>query len=204
MTMAAKPAAIILAGGQARRFSGQDKGLIGLIGRPLVQWVAAGLAPQVAEIVISANRNLDVYASLGYPVVADSLPDMPGPLAGILAAVEGTTSEWVLTTPCDTPFLPTDLVSRLLEKARTSGMHLVRAADIGQVHFTVMLFHRSLLADLADYLADGGRKVQAWQARHPCTQVVFEHDPNAFLNINTPDDLHHAEALAASIPGTHP
>ena len=190
--------AVILAGGRARRFDGQDKGLIPLRGSPLVKWVAARLAPQVAEIIISANRNLADYAHLGYAVVADNLPDHPGPLAGILAAAEGVHSEWVLTAPCDTPFLPDDLVARLLAQVQSTRVSLARAAAPDQAHFTVMLFHRRLLADLADYVASGGPQVQAWQSRHACAEVAFDHDPDAFLNINTPDDLHTAEGLAAA------
>jgi molybdopterin-guanine dinucleotide biosynthesis protein A len=190
-------AAVILAGGRARRFGGQDKGLILLNGRPLVQWVADRLSPQVGEIVISANRNLADYGRLGCRVVADSLPDHPGPLAGILSAALAIECEWVLTSTCDTPFLPVDLVDRLLTVARDPDARVIRAADPGQVHYTLMLCHRSLLPDLAEYLAGGGRQVQAWQARHPCRNAVFD-DPLAFLNINTPEDLQQAERLAGN------
>jgi molybdopterin-guanine dinucleotide biosynthesis protein A len=197
--MAREPvSAIILAGGRARRFGGQDKGLIGLHGKPLVQWAADDLAPQVSEIVLSANRNQATYASLGYPVVADSAPDHPGPLAGILAAASHTSNEWVLTSPCDTPFLPSDLASRLLDQARSAGVPLARAADPEQIHFTVMLLHRSLLPDLAEFVATGGRQVQAWQARQHHRDVTFVSSPWAFFNINTPDDLRRAEHHVAN------
>jgi molybdopterin-guanine dinucleotide biosynthesis protein A len=188
--------AIILAGGRARRFAGQDKGLIALQGRPLVRWAADRLAPQVAEILISANRNLEAYAGLGHPVLADALADFPGPLAGILSAAERSRREWVLTAPCDAPFLPADLASRLLARARACQVPLVRAADQAQVHYAVMLLRRDLLADLADYVAGGGRQVQAWQARHPHADAVFAEGQRAFLNINTPEDLRLAERLA--------
>jgi len=190
--------AIILAGGRARRFGGQDKGLIPLLGRPLIQWTLDRLAPQVGEIVISANRNLADYGRLGCRVVADSLPDHPGPLAGILSAAQAIECEWVLTSPCDTPFLPADLVDRLLDVARDSGVRVIRAADPCQVHYTVMLCHCGLLPDLAEYLAGGGRQVQAWQARHACREAVFD-DALAFLNINTPEDLQQAERLAGNL-----
>jgi molybdopterin-guanine dinucleotide biosynthesis protein A len=193
-------AAVILAGGRARRFGGQDKGLILLNGQPLVQWVADRLSSQVREIVISANRNLADYGRLGCRVVADSLPDHPGPLAGILSTAQSLESEWVLTSPCDAPFLPADLVDRLLAVTRDPDARIIRAADPDQVHYTIMLFHRSLLPDLAEYLAGGGRQVQAWQARHPCRNAVFD-DAQAFLNINTPEDLQQAERLASNRTG---
>lgn len=193
-------AAVILAGGQARRFGGQDKGLILLNGQPLVQWVADRLSPQVSEIVISANRNLEAYTRLGHRVIADEMPDHPGPLAGILTTARHLSSEWVLTSPCDTPFLPTNLVDRLLAVTRDSDARVIRVANPGQVHYTVMLFHRSLLPDLAEYLADGGRQVQSWQARHACREALFD-DTRAFLNINTPEDLQQAERLAGNPSG---
>lgn len=192
--------AVILAGGRARRFGGQDKGLIPLLGRPLIQWTLDRLAPQVGEIVISANRNLAEYGRLGYRVVADSLPDHPGPLAGILSSAQAIDCEWVLTSPCDTPFLPAGLVDRLLDVTRDPNVRVIRAADPGQVHYTVMLFHRGLLPDLAEYLAGGGRQVQAWQARHPCREALFD-DARAFLNINTQEDLQQAQRLADNRAG---
>ena len=192
-------AAVILAGGRASRFGGQDKGLIALRGRPLVRWTLDRLLHQVDEVVISANRHLEEYGRLGHKVIADTLPNHPGPLAGILAAGSATEREWVLTSPCDTPFLPGDLVTRLLAEAATSTLPLIRAADPGQVHYTLMLFRRSLLPDLAAYLAEGGRRVQAWQARHPSRDVVFP-NPQAFLNINTTEDLRYAEQIADDSP----
>jgi molybdenum cofactor guanylyltransferase len=191
--------AVILAGGRARRLGGVDKGLLPLRGRPLVAWVAQRLAPQVDSICISANRHLDEYAALGYPVVPDTLPDHPGPLAGILAATAAPGREWVLTTPCDTPFLPADLVRSLLAAARQAGVPLARAASPEQTHYAVMLVHRALLPDLAGFVASGGRQVQAWQARHAHVDVRFEVGEAAFFNVNTPDDLARAEAMVAAL-----
>ena len=187
---------IILAGGKARRLGGQDKGLIEVAGRSLIARTLERIAPQVDEILISANRHLQTYAALGRRVVADALPDFQGPLAGIAAAARHARHDWLLTVPCDAPLLPLDLASRLIGRALDSGARLVRAADAGQTHYTVMLLHRSLLADLEDQLALGQLKVQAWQARHACETVHFD-DPDAFLNVNTPEDLLGAERLLA-------
>jgi molybdopterin-guanine dinucleotide biosynthesis protein A len=181
-------AAIVLAGGLGRRMDQRDKGLVELAGRPLTAWVVARLRPQVGAIVISANRNLDAYAALGYPVVPDTLPDRPGPLAGILAAAEHATADWLLVTPCDTPFLPADLAARMLAMAEQRAVPLVRAADAGQVHYAVMLMRRGLLADLAAAVAEGERRVQGWQTRHPHADAVFD-APDAFINVNTEADL---------------
>lgn len=194
--MTAEVAAIVLAGGRGRRLDGRDKGLVELAGRPLAAWVIERLRPQAGEIVVSANRNLDAYAALGCPVVPDTLPGQPGPLAGILAAAGRVAADWLLVTPCDTPFLPADLATRLLSQARTCGVPLVRAADGERVHYAVMLLHRCLLADLAAALAGGERRVQAWQARLPHADARFA-DPLAFFNVNDADDLRRAEAEAA-------
>lgn len=190
-------AAIVLAGGRGRRMDERDKGLVELAGRPLAGWVVDSLRGQVDEIVVSANRNLDAYAALGCPVVPDALPDRPGPLAGILAAAETSAADWLLATPCDTPFLPADLAERMLATAQANDVPLVRAADGERIHYAVMLLHRRLLADMAAALAEGERRVQAWQARHPHAEAVFD-DRAAFLNVNTEDDLRRAEDRVAN------
>lgn len=192
-----RPAAIVLAGGRGRRMDARDKGLVALAGRPLAGWVIDRLRPQVDEIVVSANRNLAAYAALGCPVIPDAVPDQPGPLAGILAAAGHVAADWLLVTPCDTPFLPADLADRLRAVANTRGVPLVRAADGDQIHYAVMLLHRGLLADLAAALAGGERRVQAWQARHPHAEAVFD-APDAFLNVNSEADLRLAEARVAN------
>jgi len=192
--------AIVLAGGLARRFRGEDKGLLELAHRPLAGWVAASLRNHAAEIVISANRNLMGYARLGYTVVPDQLPDYPGPLAGLLAAARTAQQEWLLTVPCDAPFLPLDLVMHLHDHALAGQVPLVRAADETGTHFAVMLTHRDLIDDLRDYVGQGGRRVQAWQEMHPCETVYFGSDPYAFLNVNTPEDLKTAERVANRYP----
>lgn len=196
---AAPVGAVVLAGGRARRFGGEDKGLIPLQGQPLVAWVIRRLRPQVAELVISANRNTTAYAAFG-PAVTDTLPDQPGPLAGMYAAGLSMQCEWVLTAPCDTPFLPLDLASRLLAGARQSGAQAVYAADGAQAHYGVMLFRRTLVPDIGRFLIEGGRRVQDWLARVHARPVPFDDDSHAFFNINTPEDLALAERIAMRHP----
>lgn len=188
--------AVILAGGLARRFQGEDKGLIDLSRRPLAAWVAERLAGHAAEVLVNANRNLDRYAAIGHTVVADYLPNHPGPLAGLLSAARTAQNEWLLGVPCDTPFLPLDLVMQLHDHAIAGNVPLARAADESGTHFAVMLIHRDLVPDLADFVSEGGRQVQAWQARHASETIFFGGDPYAFLNINTPEDLRKAERIA--------
>lgn len=188
--------AVILAGGLARRFKGEDKGLIELARRPLAAWVAERLRGHVAEVLLNANRNLASYAALGYPVAADHLPGNLGPLSGLLAAARTAQQEWLLTVPCDAPFLPLDLALHLHAQALANNVPMVRAADETGTHYAVMLMHRSLLAELDRFVQGGGRQVRAWQELHPVETVQFSGDPYAFLNVNTPDDLRTAERLA--------
>jgi molybdopterin-guanine dinucleotide biosynthesis protein A len=192
--MSSRPelSALILAGGQARRMGGQDKGLILLAGRPLIAWVLARIAPQADEVLISANRHLEAYAEFGHAVVADDHADYRGPMAGIAAAGTQARGEWLLAVPCDAPFLPADLGRRLLDRAIESNSRLVRAADSAQIHYTTFLCHRSLLADLARHVSAGRLKLQAWQAEQGAETVTFP-DAAAFLNLNTPDELAEAE-----------
>jgi molybdopterin-guanine dinucleotide biosynthesis protein A len=180
----------------ARRFQGEDKGLIELLRRPLVAWTAERLYGHAAEVLINANRNLQRYAAIGHTVVADYLPDRPGPLAGLLAAARTAQQEWLLCVPCDVPFLPLDLVMQLHDHAISSRVRLARASDETGTHFAVMLAHRELMPDLDQFVHTGGRQVQAWQARHACETIFFGNDPYAFLNINTADDLKKAERIA--------
>lgn len=185
---------VILAGGESRRMGGHDKGLLIYDGQPLIQHVIQRIAPQVNELLINANRHPAAYAAFGYPVVRDDSPDFLGPLAGMLAGLKAAQHEWVLTVPCDTPFLPADLVSRL-SLAATADVDIV-VASAARIHATVMLCRRSLAPSLANALAQGERKVQHWQALQRRAIAEFV-DESAFSNLNTPQQLegagHHGQ-----------
>ncbi|MFP5464932.1 MAG: molybdenum cofactor guanylyltransferase MobA [Gammaproteobacteria bacterium] len=183
----ARVAAVILAGGQGLRMGGADKGVLNYQGHPLIEWVLAALAPQVGQLVISANRNLDAYAAYGYRVLPDTLPDYPGPLAGVLAALEAVDADWLLVVPCDTPHLPADLALRLLGAAQVEGVPLAVAADAGRVHYSCFIVRTDQRDQLAAYLARGERAVRHWQAGLASTTVRF--DAACFANINRPLDL---------------
>ncbi len=194
---AASITGLVLAGGRGQRMGGADKGLQILHGKPLVALVLARLAPQVDRVVISANRNCDAYAALGAPwqadVCADTLPDFPGPLAGLLAGLRAARTEWLLTAPCDSPWLPADLAERLgtaalAERADIVTATTTNAEGVVSMHPVFALVRTSLADDLAAYLDAGGRKVRAWYARHTAAEVAFA-DERAFYNINSLQEL---------------
>jgi len=180
---------LILAGGQGRRMGGVDKGLQTLGGRPLVAWVLARCEPQVSEILISANQNLDRYESFGHRVLPDEIGGFAGPLAGLERALHAATHDFVVTVPCDSPFLPIDLVQRLHEACAARKADLAVARTGSQVHPVFCLCKRSLHSHLHAYLAGGGRKIDAWYASLAVVEVPFDHEPAAFSNINTSEDL---------------
>lgn len=161
---------------------GADKGLVAYRGRPLIEWAIDLVRPQVDRLFLSANRNLDRYASLGYPVLPDSLPDYPGPLAGVLAGLAATRADWLLIVPCDTPHLPADLGARLLAAARRENTALAVAAEAGRVHHGCFVVRRELRPSLAAYLQSGERAVRGWQAQH--VPVTVEFDARHFVNFN--------------------
>lgn len=202
---------LILAGGQGRRMGGVDKGLQRLDGEPLVYHALRRLAPQVGGVLISANRHLADYAALGVPVLPDTLPDFPGPLAGWLAGLERCPTPWLMTVPCDTPRFPLDGVARLAEAAWRSGSDVAWAAtwendEAGgpprlRAQPVFCLLRRTLAPRLAAFVASGERRVGHWLAQQTGVRVAFE-DAGAFVNANTLDELAGLSAsLSAAPPG---
>jgi molybdopterin-guanine dinucleotide biosynthesis protein A len=187
---------IVLAGGMGRRMGGVDKGLVPLDGRPMVAHVIARLAPQVGSLVINANQNRERYEALGYPVVADDVGGFAGPLAGLHAGMTRATTAYVVTTPCDSPFLPQDLVARLAAGLARERAQLAVAYTGAQPHPVFALVDRGVLPHLAAFLRDGGRKIDAWYATLAVAAVPFDDCEAAFRNINTQDEL----AAAAAPP----
>ncbi len=184
---------LVLAGGRARRFGGSDKGLVAFLGRPMIAHVLERLAPQVEEILINANRNVETYATFGPRVIEDERQDFAGPLAGIQRGLVEATSPLVATVPCDAPLLPRDLVQRL-SHALESGEADAAVAKVGTRSQPVFaLYRRSVLPTLKDYLARDGRKVDGWHSTLRVVQVPFDDVAESFTNINTPEDLTRAE-----------
>ena len=178
---------VVLAGGQGRRMGGVDKGLQPLRGKPMAQWALERLAPQVDEILINCNQNLDAYARFGYRLVPDEIGGFAGPLAGLHASLKAAAHPLVVTVPCDSPFLPSDLVSRL--KQHLNGKDLAVAKTGDQPHPVFSLVRKDVLANLEAFLRSGGRKIDAWYASLATVEVSFDDEADAFRNINTLEEL---------------
>ena len=179
----------ILAGGQARRMGGIDKGLVEVAGRPMVEWIIERLTPQVDDIIINANRNHERYAAYGYPVVADGFGEYEGPLAGFAAAMGRAGAGAILTVPCDSPSPPPELARRLLGALRDNDAELAVAHDGDRLQPVYALLPVSLLTSLRGFLAAGDRKIDLWYARHRMATADFSDNGAAFLNLNRPGDM---------------
>jgi len=196
----AKITGVILAGGQGRRMGGVDKGLKVLRGKPLVQWVIERLEPQVDELLINANQNLETYEHLGYRVIPDEIGGFAGPLAGLQRGLTEARHPLVATTPCDSPFLPRDLIARLYAALSRENAEIAVARTGDQPHPVFCLCRKQVLDGLNAFLAAGGRKIDAWYAKLNVVEVAFDDQAEAFSNINTPDELQSFEASLA--PGS--
>jgi molybdopterin-guanine dinucleotide biosynthesis protein A len=195
---------VILAGGLARRMGGGDKPLTVLGGRTILDRVIARLGPQVSGLVLNANGDPARFAALGLPVIGDTLPDHPGPLAGVLAGLEHATTKGVdeiVTVTADAPFLPADLVARLLAGPAAAGTPLSCAATGERTHPPIGLWPVALRDELRTALLSGERKIDRWTARFGCTPVAWPGEPfDPFFNVNTPEDLAEAERISAAHP----
>jgi molybdenum cofactor guanylyltransferase len=182
----------VLAGGQGTRLGGEDKGLITLNGKLLSQYSIERLSPQVATIIISANRNKLIYEKLGLPIIQDATTKSYGPLGGFHSALKEANTCYVAFVPCDAPFLPINLIAKLMEPFANKAVEITMAKvqDKNQPVFAVM--RTSLEKSLATFLDSGGRKIRAWYDTRVCVAVNFE-DENEFMNINSPSDLQKAE-----------
>jgi len=180
--------AVILAGGKARRMSGEDKGLITLHGRPMIDYIIQALQPQVGSILVNANRNTEQYAAFGLPVIADMLGDYFGPLAGMASGMNATQTTFIVTAPCDSPIIPVNLVETLYRALQENQADISVAHDGERMQPVFALLRCSLLASLLDYLNEGGRKIDTWFGQQPLALADFSKSPDTFLNLNTPED----------------
>ncbi len=192
--------AVILAGGEARRLGGQDKALIPFQGRPLLAHLVERLRPQVAELLLSSNRPAVNYAPFGLPVLPDTLPGSLGPLAGLLAGMQVARHPLILSTPCDTPRLPANLVGRLLAEMAATGAPAAAVQVGGKRHPVLLLARRALAGDLEEFLHNGGRAVQAWLGRVGAAWAPFPESAHAFINVNDQHALTQLERLELESP----
>jgi molybdenum cofactor guanylyltransferase len=197
---------VILAGGNATRMGGGDKGLRVAGGRRLIDWVIARLGPQCGPLALNANGDPGRFSDLGLPVLPDEMPDRPGPLAGVLAGLDwaaGLGAEALVTAAADTPFLPNDLVARLEGAAGPTGLALAATTgDDGRLlrHPTFGLWPVALRDDLRAALGGGLRKIVLWTDAHQAGTAVFPttaYDP--FFNVNTPQDIAEAERIISRL-----
>ena len=179
---------LILAGGRGSRMGSIDKGLAPLSGLAMVQHVLARLKPQVQSLLISANQNTDAYAAFGVSVWPDAMPGFAGPLAGLQTGLMHCETPYLVTAPCDSPFLPTDLVERLsaalLTESADLAVAVTGAADARQSHPVFCLTKVLVLPHLTAFLESGGRKIEHWYATLRVVEVHFANEA-AFRNINT-------------------
>jgi molybdenum cofactor guanylyltransferase len=167
---------------------GVDKGLIPVNGRPMINWVIDVLRPQVAELFVNANRNLDQYRAFGHPVIDDGDREFRGPLAGIASGMRAATSKYAVFAPCDSPLVCSDLVTRLHAALAAAGTRIAVAHDGERLQPVFALLERALLDDLLKYLDSGGRKIDPWYAEHGFAHADFSDVAESFANINEPED----------------
>ena len=180
---------LVLAGGRGSRMGGIDKGLVTFGGRALIERVIERIGPQVGSLMISANRSLDTYRAYGFPVLldaADGLEPFPGPLAGLLAGLRAAKTPWLAAVPCDAPFLPLDLVGRLVASLGSSRAAMVCVGDHAEPLFC--LLHVELAADLAAALANGERGAASWLRGIGAAPAVYLL-ADSFANLNTLQEL---------------
>jgi molybdopterin-guanine dinucleotide biosynthesis protein A len=184
---------LILAGGRAQRMGGIDKGLIPFHGKLLIELALSRLKPQVSTILINANRSITKYSYYGYPVLMDETPDFSGPLAGFSVGLQHCKTPYLLTSPCDSPLLPTNLAEKMAIELEQNNLELVYASSQeadGKIWAQPVfcLMRNNLQDSLNVFLSQGDLKIDRWFKTVRSGTVVFE-DPQAFANVNTPEEL---------------
>ncbi len=189
---------IILAAGRGSRMGGVDKGLVSLQNQPLIGLVISRLKSQVDEIIINANREITQYQAFGLTVLQDETPDYIGPLAGVQLGLRHSQYDYMLTVPCDSPLLPTDLAQRLMQALIENKADIAVASSDGHTHPVFCICRKNVLPSLEAYLIQGGRKVSVWQKSLVYVEVDFSDCADAFVNLNTVQELADLEEKLAS------
>jgi molybdopterin-guanine dinucleotide biosynthesis protein A len=184
---------VILAGGLARRMGHIDKGLLQFRGKSLITHVIDRLGPQVDVLILNANQNRAAYEQLGYPVLPDAVSNFAGPLAGLHAALSACNTPLLVSAPCDSPFLPDDLVARLHASLDQAQAQIAVPLSDNRRQLVFALCRREVLDSLTRYLDGGGHKVDSWYATLKVIEVPFPNQAN-FANINTLEELERLES----------
>jgi molybdenum cofactor guanylyltransferase len=187
---------LILAGGRARRMGGADKGLIHVGDKPMIEYVVERLDPQVKHLVINANRNQSAYRRWTDNVVEDNIGVYDGPLAGMASGLQIATTEFVLTVPCDSPLLASDLADRMYKQLTKRQADVAVASDGARIQPVFTLLRREVAPSIISFLQQGERKIDKWFCHHAVTTVDFSDKPETFMNINTAKDK---EQLASAL-----
>lgn len=174
---------------------GRDKGLVEVAGRPMIEYVLEALRPQVNTVLINANRNMETYARYGAAVIPDALPGFHGPLAGMASGMGAAHTPLIMTVPCDSPFVPTDLVQRLASAKQDANAEIAVAHDGKRMQPVFSMLDTALLNALETFLGRGERKIDRWFAEHRITIVDFSDRPETFINVNTPEEVSRVEAI---------
>ena len=186
--------AAVLAGGRARRMGGKDKGLVEVAGKPMVAHTVDALRSQAVEVIVNANRNADVYRSItGCRVIADTVGGFAGPLAGMASALEAAVTGHLLTVPCDSPLVASDLGPRLHAALDRDGAEIAVAHDGERMQPVFALLTRGVLSDLLAVLESGERKIDAWYSTRHTVTADFSDILDTFLNVNTPQERERLE-----------
>lgn len=180
---------IILAGGRARRMGGQDKGLIQLGMKPMIEYVLNAIEPQVDAIIINANRNQTTYEKYGFPVVADQIEGYCGPLAGMASGLQISETPFIVTAPCDSPLIPDNLVHKLYSTLQQENAEICTAFSNGRLQPVFTLMKTELLSSMLDFLNNGDRKIDRWFEKHHLAIADFSDQPETFININSAEEL---------------
>ena len=188
---------VVLAGGQGSRMGGVDKGLQPFRGKPMAAHAIERLTPQVDELLINANRNVEAYAAFGHRVIADEIEGFAGPLAGFERGLAHAAGALVVTVPCDSPFLPHDLVARLRTALESAGAQIAVAKTGERAHPVFCLMRRGVHESLKQFLSSGQRKIDRWYSQLQLVEVAFDDEADAFLNINTREELKGLEPRGA-------
>jgi len=174
---------------------GRDKGLVEVAGRPMIEYVLESLRPQVKSVMINANRNTEFYARYDVPVIADVLAGFNGPLAGMASGMAAARTPMIFTAPCDSPFLPNDLVQRLADAKQLANAAIAVAHNGERMQPVFALLETKLLGSLQEFLGRGERKIDRWFAEHQAISVDFSDRPETFINVNTPEEVTRVEAM---------